>query len=145
MFLANNKNDFFKSLYLLLVLLFLDIVFFVIFIESAMGGDGLHGNIYQGVLGLFCINIGFIYVNFNFLKMIYKYIQKYGLKRLFNPKRIIFLIKRYKNRNKPKGISYLWRVFLVGFSLLGAAIWEGGTIQWIFLILIALYNLWRLL
>lgn len=136
-FFKFNDKDFFKGVYLLLVLLFIDFGFICAFIFAWEES----GNV-NFISFVIVINVAFIGLNWGTIRLIqriYKDMKIKGGKGVFN------LISHYKNKSKPRGILRIIRIF-IGATIIFWALWaEGSVIFKTILILLGIYNLWRVI
>ena len=127
-----NKFNFFKGLYLLLVLAIMDIALIYSFLVP-----GELGRNYDAIGFFFILNVGFIYVNFDVILIIYKYMRKHTFRDLFS------LIVKYKSDSKPSGLFCYFRVFIGGSFIVWAILSDTSVILKLIVILLGIYNIWR--
>ncbi len=129
---ANNKN-FFKAIYMFLVLFILDVALVYSLLQS---GDGSYRKI-DAVVCFGAINAAFIYINVEEVKVIYRYIKEGRF--MEGMKKAVLLLKYSKT-------SYFARIssVIIGLCFIGWGIQvESGILIKLIAFTIGGINLWR--
>ena len=129
---ANNKN-FFKAVYMFIVLFLLDVALVYSLLQS---GNGAYRKI-DAIVCFGAINAVFIYLNFGEIKVIYRYIKE---------GRFVEGIKKAVRLLKYRKTSYFARIssIIIGICFIGWGIQvESGILIKLIAFTIGGINLWR--
>lgn len=130
--MSSNNRDFFKTLYLFIVIIILDIALvYYLFLP----GDGFRKinmiAVYSG------INLGFIYLCFAEIKTIYQYIKQGRFKE--GVKKILPYLKHRKTSHFARISGLIIGIFFIGWGIQA----DGGILIKLIAFIIGGFNIWR--
>ncbi|MDY5482111.1 MAG: hypothetical protein SPG03_06985 [Veillonella caviae] len=124
-----KKENFFKGIFLLGILLLLDISFLYVLVAQ---NSYVKSNI-QLIAAILFFNAVGLYV----ISVLYRYTKTHRYKD------ILVLIDKYKNESKPNGIKRLLKLFFAVSLIAWGTMVETDIVIKILVVLLGVYRLWR--
>lgn len=128
-----KKENFFKGIFLLGILLLLDISFLCVLVAQ---NSYVKSNI-QLIAAILFFNAVGLYVNRDVISVLYRYTKTHRYKD------ILVLIDKYKNESKPNGIKRLLKLFFAVSLIAWGTMVEIDIVIKILVVLLGVYRLWR--